>query len=233
MSETQDKPKIAPWTIWIPIIIMALGVVVFFNWAADQAIKSKSDRPPYSHKLEQDLELIEKTGKTVRMEQLKGKVILAAHFYTTCPAGCTVLADKMKDIYDEFAPKHPGLQLVSYAIDEGDTPERLAAVAKESYDIEPTNDRWWFVTGEQRLIRAYLTLQFKFYAITVKPEKERTSPVDKYAHDMRVALVDHKANVRKLYNLMSADPELAKRDSDLLRKDLAYVLAEQEADAAK
>jgi protein SCO1 len=222
-----DSPRIAPWTIWIPIIFMALGVVVFFNWASSQALKKDDGRPPYSYKLERDLELIEKTGKPVTLNQLKGKVILASHFYSTCPMGCAVLAERMKTMRDEFKAKYPDLQLISFAIDPGDTPEHLTKFAKESYGVEPTDDSWWFVTGDQKIIRNYLTLQFKFLTLREKPVKERTSEVDKYEHDMRIALVDRQANVRGLYDLMSKDPELAAMNEKKLRKHLAYILAEE------
>ena len=229
MSETPPtQPRIAPWTLWIPIIIMALGVVVFFRWVASETLNKKQDRPPYAYKLERDLELIEKTGKPVKLSQLKGKVILAAHFYSTCPSGCTALADKMMELRNDFRQEHPSLQLVSFAIDEGDTPERLSAIAKESFEVGPEDGGWWFVNGDQKAIRNYLTLQFKFITLQVKPEKERTSPIDKYNHDMRIALVDHEANVRGLYDLMSPDLELRKLNEERLRKHLAMLLKDAE-----
>lgn len=207
---------------------MALGVVVFFNWVASQKFKKNDDRPPLSFKLERDLELTEKSGKAVKLSELKGKVILASHFYSTCPMGCAVLAEKMKLLRDEFGKKYPEFQLLSFAIDPEDTPEKLASFAKESYEVAKEDSSWWFVNGDQNLIRNYLTLQFKFFPLKEKPAEKRTSPVDKYEHDMRVALVDRQANVRGMYNVMSADPETAKRDMDSLRRHLAYVLAETE-----
>jgi protein SCO1 len=230
MSSTDPSaspaPKIAPWTIWIPIIIMAMGVVIFFNYANSQALKNKQNRAPYLGKLERDLDLVERSGQPVKLSQIKGKVMLASHFYSTCPMGCAVLADKMKDIRDEVAPKNPKLQLVSFAIDPGDTPARLKAVAQESYEVAPDDSSWWFVNGDQKMIRNYLTLQFKFYTLREKEPKERTSDVDKYAHDMRIALVDHQANLRGLYDVMSPDPELSKLNLERLKKHLAEVLAE-------
>jgi protein SCO1 len=226
MSDSESPPKIAPWTIWIPIIMMALGVVVFFNYASSQALKNKKDRPPFAGKLERDLDLVERGGKAVKMSQLKGKVIMASHFYSVCPMGCAVLADKMKEIRDEVAQKNPKLQLVSFAIDEMDTPQRLQEVAKESYDVAPEDDSWWFVGGDQKILRHYLEYQFKFYKLREKTPQERTSDVDKYAHDMRIALVDHQANVRGMYDLMSPDPSIAELNREKLKKHLALLLTE-------
>jgi hypothetical protein len=44
--------------------------------------------------------------------------------------------------------------------------------------------------------------------------------VDKYAHDMRMALVDAKGQLRGLYNVMASRPEQAQEEKQRLERDL-------------
>lgn len=225
MSDSTEK-SINPWTLWVPIIMIVLGVVVLYNYLIMRSLEKEKDRPPYMTRLERDLDgLTERSGKQVKLSDIKGKVMVMAHVYTSCPVGCSQIVAEMKDIYDEFAPKHPGLQFVSFAIDPDDGPDRLTKYA-EANDI--TKDNWWFVNGDQPKLRAYLKHVVKFYAVEDKPKEKQTSEVDKFDHDMRIALIDHLGHLRGMYNLMNPDREFRESDKRKLRKDLAYLLADQE-----
>lgn len=228
MSSPETKPTINPWTIWVPIIFIMLGIVVYYNYVTIQSMRKDKDRPAFYTQIRKDLDLVERSGKKVKFSELDGKVILGAHFYSTCPSGCSVLVEEMKAIHDEFAPKHPGLHFVSFAIDPGDTPERMKEAA-EGHDI--TGDNWWFVNGDQTAMRTWLTYVVKFIALKEKPPEKQTSPVDKYEHDMRLVLIDRESHVRGMYEVMNADPEFREIHKAKLRKDLAYLLADQEAAA--
>jgi cytochrome oxidase Cu insertion factor (SCO1/SenC/PrrC family) len=224
MSDTPPK-SINPWTLWVPIIMIVLGVVVLYNYLIMQSLEKDKDRPPYLTRLERDLDgLVERSGKQVKLSDVKGKVMLMAHVYTSCPVGCSQIVGEMKDIYDEFTPKHPGLQFISFAIDPDDGPDRLTKYA-EANDI--TKDNWWFVNGDQKKIRTYLSHVVKFYTVKEKPKDQQTSIVDKFEHDMRIALIDHLGHLRGMYDLMNPDPELRALAKNRLRKDLTYLLADQ------
>lgn len=226
MSDTPPKPSIHPLTIWVPIIIMALGVIVFYNYAVMQSMKEDKDRPAYLTRLERDLDgLQERSGKAVKLSDAKGKVMVLAHVYTTCPVGCSQIVAEMKDLYDEFVPKHGGLHFVSFAIDPNDGPERLKFFA-EANGI--TQDNWWFVNGDQAKMRNYLSRVVKFYEVAEKPKAKQTSELDKYEHDMRIALVDHEGHLRGMYDVMNPDPEFRAFAKKRIRKDLASLLKEQE-----
>lgn len=230
MSSPETKKPLNPWSIWIPIILIMMGVVVLYNYLVMETLQREKDRPPYYTRLEHDLKnLTERSGKTVALNDLRGKVILMGYVYTSCPRGCSLVVEEMKHVYDEFAPKHPGLQLVSFTIDPDDTPENMKKFA-EARGI--TQDNWWFLNGPKTEVRNFLTYDVKFYAVKEIPEKERFSPMDKYEHDMRVALIDHEGHVRGMYKIMDGDPEFQKLDREKLRRNLAYLLAEQEKAAA-
>lgn len=231
MSDLSTEKRINPWSIWIPIIIIVLGVVVLYNYLVMQTMQREKDRPAYFTRLEHNLKgLTERSGKQVELNDLRGKVILMAYVYTSCPRGCSMIVEEMKHVYDEFAPTHPGFQVVSFTIDPDDTPENMKKFA-DSRGI--TKDNWWFVNGPKNDVRTFLSYEVKFYDVKEIPEKDRFSPADKYEHDMRVALIDHEGHVRGMYNIINPDPEFQKLDREKLRRHLAYLLAEQEKAAPK
>jgi cytochrome oxidase Cu insertion factor (SCO1/SenC/PrrC family) len=221
----KQKPFINPWTIWVPIIMMALGIVIYYNYVVIQGVAQKSDRPPFLTQLRDDLSLTERSGKEVKLSQLAGKVLLVAHFYSTCPSGCSVIVDEMKTLYDKYSASYPELHMLSVAIDPGDTPERLAEAAKAH---EITAENWWFVTGDQPTLRAYLNQKMKFLPVVEKPVAQRTSPVDKYTHDMRIALIDREGHLRGMYEVMNEDPQFRQFAKDRLVKNLEWVLSHKE-----
>lgn len=219
-------PKsVNPWTIWIPIIIIMLGAVVFYNYLVQQSMKKEKDRPPLLGRLEKDLELVERSGKAVHLHDLKGKILVAGYVYTRCPRGCALVVSKMKKLYEEFDAQK-NLQFLSFTVDPDDTPQILSEFATR-FGI--TKDNWWFVNGPKDVVRNYLTFQFKFAGVKEIPEAERLNPDDKYVHDMKVALVDHKGNIRGHYDIANMDPEYESFWQEKVRKDLKYLIAEQKA----
>ncbi len=231
MSDAPAK-SINPWTLWVPIIMIALAGVVTYNWLAYLELKTREEkegRPPFLHRAEGDLILTERDGRQVRLSDLRGKVILASWVFTRCPRGCAGVVAKMKKLSEDYAG-HPGLHFIAFALDPEDTPEMMSDFA-ERLGIAP-DAPWWFVNGDPVQVREFLTRQIGFRPVQTMPEEDRLSPDDKYMHDLRVALIDHQGNVRRLADLVNMDPEIADYWDGQLRRDLDFVLKEQ-APAAK
>lgn len=225
MNESPAKAKLSPWTIWVPIIIAVLGLVVFYNYLIYRTrIDNDVNRPPILGRLEKDLELTERSGKTVHLEDLKGKVLIISWVFTRCPRGCAAVIAKLMKLQAEFA-NEPGLQFVSFTLDADDTPEMMKKFASGLGIKDDAN--WWFVNGEKAAVRKFMTSQAQFRPVQDMPEAERLSPDDKYIHDLRVAVIDHRGHVRGLADILNTDPEFAKFWDEKLRKDLRYLLKEQ------
>jgi cytochrome oxidase Cu insertion factor (SCO1/SenC/PrrC family) len=225
MNESPAKAKLSPWTIWVPIIIAVLGLVVFYNYLIYRTrIDNDVNRPPILGRLEKDLELTERSGKTVHLEDLKGKVLIISWVFTRCPRGCAAVIAKLMKLQAEFAHE-PGLQFVSFTLDADDTPEMMKKFASGLGIKDDAN--WWFVNGEKAAVRKFMTSQAQFRPVQDMPEAERLSPDDKYIHDLRVAVIDHRGHVRGLADILNTDPEFAKFWDEKLRKDLRYLLNEQ------
>ena len=224
MNESPARTKLSPWTIWAPIIIAALGIVVFYNYLIYRSRIDKVDRPPVIGRLEKDLELTERNGKTVHLADLKGKVLVISWVFTRCPRGCAAVIAKLKKLHGEFA-NESGLQFVSFTLDAEDTPEMMKKFATTLGIADDAN--WWFVNGEKETVRKFMTSQVQFRPVQEMPEADRLSPDDKYIHDLRVAVIDHLGHVRGLEDILNPDPEFAKFWDEKLRKDLRYLLSEQ------
>lgn len=224
-SPAPAKTKLSPWTIWVPIIIAVLGIVVFYNYLIYRSrMDNDVNRPPILGRLEKDLDLTERSGKAVHLSDLKGKVLVLSWVFTRCPRGCAAVVAKLKKLQGEFA-NEPGLQFVSVTLDADDTPEMLQKFAR-SLDIKD-DANWWFVNGEKEAVRKFMTSQAQFRPVQDMPEADRLSPDDKYIHDLRVAVIDHRGHVRSLADILNPDPEFAKFWDEKLRKDLRYLLNEQ------
>lgn len=234
-----EAPKINPWTLWVPIIMIALGIVVFYNYLIYTSLEAKktkstnadgtatergSERPAFMGRLERDLELTERSGKTVHLADLRGKILLASWVFTRCPRGCAGVIAKLKKLHQELG-NNPNVQFISFTLDPDDTPEMMQKFAG-GIDIKDT-DHWWFLNGQKDDVRKYMTLSFKFRPVQDLPEADRLTPDDKYIHDLRVSVVDHQGHVRGLYDIMNADPEYQAYWDKQIRLDVQYLLEEQ------
>jgi protein SCO1 len=228
-ANPSDKPTINPWTIWGLIIIMALGVVVAFNYLFMLNTQRQDRELPKLSRLEKDIELTERSGKQVHIADLKGKVLLAAYLYVDCPMGCSTVVSMMDELHDKFG-KDPGIHFISFAFDPKDDAAKLKAFAD---DHHITADNWWFLSGDQEGIKKYMVTQFKFNAVQEKPAAQRGGPNDQYIHDLRVALVDHLGNVRGFYDIGSPYEDQRNFWRERIREDITTLLAEQKAGISK
>jgi len=223
MNEKPSRPPIHPITIWIPIVLIALGLVGFWNYLFKLKRDQMSDRLPIEKRLEKNLTLTERSGRTVELKELKGKVLVACWVFTRCPRGCPGVVGEMHRLYNEFGAD-PGIQFLSFSVDPTDTPEQLRSFT-EKFEIK--GDNWWFLNGVKDELRVYMTRYFGFNDVRDVPEAERLSPDDKFVHDMRVAIVDRLGQVRGFYDIGSPDKDTREFYQEKIRKDIRTLLAQQ------
>lgn len=93
-------------------------------------------------------ELIERSGKTVRSEELKGQPYVVGFFFTLCPSICVNQNAKVKELQEKY--RGQPLRLLSISCDpEVDRPEVLREYA-ERFDADP--EQWLFLTGKLNYI---------------------------------------------------------------------------------
>jgi protein SCO1/2 len=93
-----------------------------------------------------DFSLTDQTGRPFEFRQLKGKVVLLAFGYTTCPDVCPLVTAAMRRVQLEVAPREKkSVYFLTITTDpEIDSPKVLSAYAKR-YEVDHAN--WVFLTG--------------------------------------------------------------------------------------
>jgi protein SCO1/2 len=136
-----------------------------------------------------DFVLTERTGQTVKLADLAGKVWVADFFYTTCPGPCPTMTSRLSEVQKQLGTE-PDLRLVSISIDpEKDTPDVLKLYAEKF----KATDRWLFLTGEKAGIHALARDGFKM------PIAEPETPGGQIIHSTRLILIDRAGTLRGFY----------------------------------
>lgn len=226
----EAAPNVKIYTVWGTIIIMVLGLVVWYNYIVAGSLEERAEtRLPLIHRLEDNLILTERSGETVELAQLRGKVLVAAYVFTRCPRGCSGVVEEMDRLRQRFADDAEHLHLLSFTVDpEHDDPAQMAAFAERLGVGDAKN--WWFLTGDKTALHRYMTRQFRFREVLEMPEEEMLSEDDLFIHDLRLALVDHTGHVRGHYDIMSVDPEFAKLSRESLVRDVRFLLDQTAAE---
>lgn len=156
-----------------------------------------------------DFRLLERSGKTLGLADLKGKVWIADFIFTRCPGPCPRMGSRMASLQHDLRLED-GLRLVSISVDpEFDTREVLAKYAAQ-YQAE--EGRWFFLTGDKTTIHYLAKSGFLVGGVD-----------DVTLHTTRFILIDRQGRVRGYYS--SSDEE----DLRKLRKDARALLREIEA----
>jgi len=165
-----------------------------------------------------EFSLTERSGRTVTLSDLSGKVWVANFIYTTCPTVCPRLTAKMHDVQSFVLAQEAKLgrdanvRLVSFTVDpENDTPEQLAAYAN-SYGADPRI--WLFLTGSlDEISRAVIE------GMKIPFEKRGSEAAIEIMHGEKFVLVDRAGRIRGYFD---ADAEGIER----LKQTLAALLDE-------
>jgi cytochrome oxidase Cu insertion factor (SCO1/SenC/PrrC family) len=155
----------------------------------------KPDAPPESAS-DTDLvvpafALTERSGETVRRDDLLGKVWVTAFTFTRCAGQCTQISGVMAHLQHDLADQKD-VVLVSITVDpEYDTPKVLRAYA-DRFKADP--HRWLFLTGEPDTVYRLIEKGFR---IGAQPNTgaERT-PGNEVKHDFHMAVVDRRGHIR-------------------------------------
>ena len=143
-------------------------------------------------------ELIERSGKQVRLADLKGKVWLADFIYTTCGGPCPMLTSRLAGLQKD-ALQLPDVRFVSITTDpERDVPAVLQSYA-EHFQASP--DKWLFLTGEKAKVHGLIQSGFTLAVAEQPGEKE---PI---IHSTKLALVDKSGVIRAFYDGADTSPE--------------------------
>lgn len=230
-----DRPASKGTTVMILSIIIALSVVVTYNYLLSirRQQTAQTIRLPMQGRVEKDpLPVwLDQNGRERHLEELKGKVFVVSYLYTTCPKGCAGVAGELAGLQKEFG-HDPNFAILSISLDaEHDRPP----VVKAWLDAQGfEGDNWLFLTspdGQGEGIRDWMRKTFRISAKRRSEAEITANPADKYEHQLVLALVDGQANIRTptendlLYWPMHAafDNKMYPRP---IREDIIKLLAE-------
>ena len=140
-----------------------------------------------------DFALRDTRGSTVRLSDYRGRVVLLAFVFTTCPGVCPLISRQMSAL--QAGLKEAGLfgkqaNLLSVTVDpETDTAKVLAEYAQK-FDADSAG--WRFLRETPAKTKPVLKAYDEWTNLLPKGELD---------HPARVYLIDQKANIREIYSL--------------------------------
>lgn len=149
--------------------------------------------------------LVDQRGKPFTTVSLKGKVHIATFIYTTCPATCPMLTQKMVELWDK-QKQMTDVSLVAYSVDPAvDTPKKLSDFARQQKATDPA---WTFVTGDSASLASLIRKDY------LQPYQLAPGGVEKITHSNMAVLVDNDMRIRGFYNVLDA-ADLKKLEEEL------------------
>jgi protein SCO1/2 len=172
------------------------------------------------HKV-RNITLTNQLGKSVSLDEIKGKVIVADFIFTSCPSICPNMTKNMKRLQDALKIRDEVknvdsaiVHFLSFTVD----PERDSAATLKKYaDRYAINhDIWWLLTGSKKDIYQFALEELKMGI--PDPEAVDTS----FLHTTRFVLLDKDRVVRGYYDGMDST-EMAR-----LAQDIVFVTMEKD-----
>lgn len=163
-------------------LIAILFLITFFS-AAAYAMEKKAV----------DFRLNNWDGRTVSMQDLKGKVVVLTFSYAYCSVRCPIITGRLYYL-DKTMNKPRDAVYLHLSVDpDNDTPERRKKYFN-LYGIDAAKDgRWMFLSGQESEISEI----WRFYGVTAKKVEDRRLP-EKYYMDYnpKVIVIDSSGIIR-------------------------------------
>jgi len=183
--------RAVPWVL-AAALLAATGVVL--------AVRGRASAPALPHLgTLPAFALVERSGRPLTRESLRGQVWVADFIFTRCGGICPAMTARMARLRREA---EPGTTFVSFTVDpDHDTPGVLTRYAS----AVGAGDDWLFVTGTQKALYDLSVGGFKLAAMEVPPRERIPGGDGPFLHSSRFVLVDGDGVVRGYYD--SADEE--------------------------
>ena len=131
-------------------------------------------------------ELTERSGKTITLEDLRGKPWIGVPFFVRCTGPCPSLTGDIRAILYERL-KDTDVRIVSFSVDpEYDTPDKLSEYAQR---FEIQDERWLFLTGPGESVPDYVRQGLKLAVQRADPA-EGLPAGDAARHSLLLSLGD-------------------------------------------
>jgi len=138
--------------------------------------------------------LVDQSAHAVGDQTLRGKVWVAAFFFTHCPTICPRITQRMRALQVAAAHNGQAFDLVSFSVDpENDTPPVLLAYARR---FEADNKNWSFLTGDLAVVKHTVVDGFK---LALDGKSDPAAENGGIIHGSHLVLVDRTLAIRGYY----------------------------------
>jgi len=160
-----------------------------------------------------DFALVNQDGKTVKLSDFKGKVLLVSFIFTTCNGACPATTHRMAAIHQQSTDA----EFLSITLDpQRDTPEALRQYVR-LFNLEAPRSAvkapfgWNFLTGTPDVVGKTISA----WGMWVKPTTN-----GQLDHPSRIFLVDGQQRIREIYNVDLLRPAEVLEDIAELLKEI-------------
>lgn len=145
-----------------------------------------------------EFSLTERSGKTVNLADLRGKVWIADFIYTSCTDICPLLSAEMAKLQKRWRSQRD-LRLVSFSVDPArDTPQVLTRYAQH---FKADAGRWLFLTGDKEQMSRLVQGGFH---LSAAPADDAAANGNVILHSSRFVVIDRAARIRGYYDSRDA-----------------------------
>ncbi len=152
-------------------------------------------------------------GKTVTLNDFKGKLFVVDFFFTTCHSICPIMSTELERVDSAFK-NNPAFAILSHTVD----PEiDSVPVLKQYAKMHHASANWQFVTGKktdlyQQALKSYL----------IATPEEVTGAEDDFVHSQNLVLIDDELHIRGFYDGTN------KQEVDKLISDIKILFDEKQ-----
>jgi protein SCO1/2 len=183
-------------------LILGLCLLLFVLGAAGAGCKKQPQPLPNLGQVGA-FSLVDQNAHAQSAETLRGKVWVAAFFFTRCPSICPRITRRMRLLQVAAAERAQTLTLVSFSVDpENDTPPVLLAYAQR-FEAAPKN--WLFLTGELDVVKRTVVDGFK---LALDGKADPAAENGGIIHGSHLVLVDRTLAIRGYYRTDDEDDML-------------------------
>jgi len=198
--------------VWGLLILVLGSTIALGIWRHALELGSSDGLPIYG--TVPTFSLLERSGKPVRAEDMRGGVWVADFIFTRCAGTCPILSTALAALLRRLDEAGlASVRAVSFSVDPThDDPVTLTRYA-ERFAADPT--RWLFVTGDAMAIARLVREGFKL-GVTDSPADGGAIPQEPITHSDRFVLIDSQLRIRGYYHGTDAEG-VADLERDLFR----------------
>ncbi|RYD57390.1 MAG: SCO family protein [Sphingobacteriales bacterium] len=141
-----------------------------------------------------DFSFTDQDGKTLTLNDVKGKVYVTEYFFTTCKGICPKMNENMTRVYNAYKG-NSDFMILSHTVD----PKKDTVQAMKEYSLrfEANPEQWKFLTGDKKEL--YDMARYS-YLVSATDDTTGVDIASDFIHTDKFVLVDRDGRIRGQYD---------------------------------